>query len=97
MMRAMKQHIRSGVDRACRVRIHVGGQLDADWSAWFEGLSVIPLANGETRLSGTVPDQASLHGLLARIRDLGLPLLSLDVTAIAPLPGGRRPTRRTER
>lgn len=57
--------------------IRVKAQLDAPWSEWFDGFMVDPCGRGETRLMGPVVDQAALHGLLNRIRDLGLPLLSL--------------------
>ncbi len=66
-------------DKGIRVRIRIGGRLDPGWSAWFDGLDVSPLEPAETCLTGSVVDQASLHGLLARIRDLGLPLLGLEV------------------
>jgi hypothetical protein len=59
-------------------RIRVGGRLGAEWSAWFDGLTVTGLPDGETMLSGLVADQAALHGILNRIRDLGLVLLSLS-------------------
>jgi len=58
-------------------RIVLKGQLDPDWSDWFDGLTITPAASGETILSGPIADQAALHGLLIKIRDLGLPLLSL--------------------
>lgn len=53
----------------------VKGQLDQRWAQHFADLRLSPLPDGSTRLSGPVVDQAALHGLLARIRDLGLPLL----------------------
>lgn len=58
-------------------QICVKGQLDAAWSDWFDGLSVTAEASGVTRLAGVVPDQPALHGLLIKVRDLGLPLLSV--------------------
>lgn len=61
-------------DRPGIYEITVKGALAADWSAWFEGLQIRTL----TVLTGPVRDQAALHGLLARIRDLGLPLLSVQ-------------------
>ena len=59
-------------------RIVVRGVLDASWSEWFDGLTVTPQANGESWLAGPVADQAALHGLLDRIRDVGLELLSVE-------------------
>ena len=67
-------------------RIRVQGILDSKWSDWFDGLDIAPQAGGETLLRGPVADQAALHGLLAKIRDLGLPLLSVE--QVRP-PGGR--------
>lgn len=57
--------------------IRVRGRLDPGWSAWFDGLRVTELDSGETELSGPLPDQAALHGVLAKVRDLGLVLLSV--------------------
>lgn len=59
-------------------QIQVRGVIDAGWSEWFHGLIICPQANGDTLLTGAVRDQAALHGLLAKIRDLGLPLLSVE-------------------
>jgi hypothetical protein len=56
-------------------QIRVKGYLDSSWSDWFDGLTITLEANGETLLSGPVIDQAALHGLLKKVRDLGLPLL----------------------
>jgi hypothetical protein len=55
-----------------RVEIRVKGQLDEHWSDWFEGLTIAHTAEGDTILSGLIDDQAALHGLLAKLRDLGL-------------------------
>jgi len=55
--------------------IRVKGNLDPVWADWFDGFTVTRQANDETMLTGPVPDQPALHGLLAKIRDLGLPLL----------------------
>jgi hypothetical protein len=63
-------------------QIRVRGELGAEWSDWFDGMTVSPQAEGETLLTGPVRDQCALHGLLARIRDLGLPLLSLVQTEV---------------
>jgi hypothetical protein len=57
--------------------IRVEGELDARWSDWFEGLEVTSDASGQTTITGPVADQAALHGLLARVRDLGLKLVSV--------------------
>ncbi len=58
-------------------RITIKGHLDSEWSDWFDGLTITPVDTGETILSGPVVDQTALHGVLIKIRDLGLPLLSL--------------------
>jgi hypothetical protein len=59
-------------------KIRVRGVLDAEWSDWFAPMTVSPQENGDTVLVGPVRDQSALHGILAKIRDLGLPLLSLS-------------------
>ena len=56
-------------------QITVEANLDLKWSDWFDGFTITPLGNSETSLTGLVADQAALHGLLGKIRDLGLPLL----------------------
>lgn len=58
-------------------RITIKGHLDSEWSDWFDGLTITREDNGETVLSGPIVDQTALHGILIRIRDLGLPLISL--------------------
>ena len=58
--------------------IRVKGHLDERWAAWFEGLTVTPEENGDTLLTGRVVDQAALHGLLRKVRDLGMPLVSVN-------------------
>ena len=52
--------------------------MDQQWAAWFEGLAIQQTNNGETILTGPVQDQAALHGLLRKIRDLGLPLIEVS-------------------
>lgn len=59
-------------------RIRVKGHLRAGWSDWFDGLTVTVLGDGDTLIAGPVADQAALHGLLARLRDLNLELLSVS-------------------
>ena len=61
-----------------RYEIRVEGVLDPLWSAWFEGLRISgDDADGTTTISGPVTDQAALHGLLCKVRDLGLPLIAV--------------------
>ncbi len=55
--------------------IRLKGHLDDKWADWFDGLTITRADNGETLLHGAVIDQATLHGLLRNVRDLGLPLL----------------------
>lgn len=57
--------------------IWIDGRLDARWQDWFDGMTVTLDDHGGTLLSGPVVDQAALHGLLKKVRDLGLPLLSV--------------------
>jgi hypothetical protein len=64
-------------DRAV-YRICVASTLDACWSEWFGGMHISPQSSGDTILTGPVRDQAALHGLLAKIRDMGLVLLSVE-------------------
>ena len=73
-------------DKPGAYQVRVKGTLDESKSGWFDGFAIIPQADNETLLTGSVADQISLHGLLSRIRDLGLPLLSVvrvDATASA--------------
>lgn len=58
-------------------QIRIKGQLDSQWTDWFEGMTITLEENGETLLSGQVIDQAALHGLLKKVRDLGMPLISV--------------------
>ena len=58
-------------------QITVKGHLNPNWADWFEGLTITREDNGETLLTGPVVDQAALHGLLRKVRDLGLPLVSV--------------------
>lgn len=57
--------------------IRLACHLDAAWAAWFEGLSVTNLPGGEAVIAGPIADQAALHGILAKIRDLNLPLIGM--------------------
>ncbi len=61
-----------------RVEIRVKGQIDERWSAWLEGLTIQHVEPDETVLTGPVVDQAALYGLIAKLRDLGLPLAAVN-------------------
>ena len=63
-------------------QIRIKGHLGRDWTDWFGGLSITLDDNGDTLLTGPLVDQAALHGLLRKVRDLGMPLLS--VTSVEP-------------
>jgi hypothetical protein len=65
-------------DEEALYEIKVKGHLDQSWSCWLDGLTIEAQAQGETLLTGPVRDQAALHGLLNKIRDLGLLLLSME-------------------
>jgi hypothetical protein len=71
--------------------IRIKGHLDKRWAAWFEGLSITLEDNGDTLLTGPVIDQAALHGLLKKVRDLGMPLVS--VRPLGPGPSNTLPLR----
>lgn len=62
-------------------QIRVRGHLAHEWMHWFEGLTISLEENGDTLLTGLVVDQAALHGLLKKVRDLGLPLVSVGPVA----------------
>jgi len=73
-----ERHISTGTrPEAGRYEIRLAGHLDAHWATWFDGLTVIRESDGTTVIHGSVADQAALHGLLHRVRDLGLPLVSV--------------------
>ena len=64
-------------DEGGRYEIRLKGRLDDRWAAWFDGLSLTHESAGTTLIYGPVVDQAALHGLLTKVRDLGLPLISV--------------------
>ena len=64
-------------DEPGRYEIRLKGHLDDRWAGWFDDLTITRADNGETLLRGSVVDQAALHGVLRKVRDLGLPLLSV--------------------
>ena len=59
-------------------QIKIKGHLDARWQGWFDGLTIILLDDGDTILSGVIVDQAALYGVLKKIRNLGLTLISVN-------------------
>jgi hypothetical protein len=69
--------------------IKIKGHLDSHWSVWFEELGITHLEGNETLLHGTLPDQAALHGLLERIRDLNLTLISVSCKGDRSEPGSK--------
>jgi hypothetical protein len=69
--------------------IRLKGHLDSRWAAWFDGLSLANESDGTTLISGPVADQAALHGLLQRVRDLGLPLISVTHVEVLPSPSAK--------
>ena len=62
---------------AGQYEIRLQGHLEARWTAWFDGLTLTREGNGTTLIRGVVVDQAALHGLLQKVRDVGLPLVSV--------------------
>lgn len=80
-MERMKETKRVEQPQQISCRIRVRGQLGADWADWFEGLVVTPQPDDTTLLEGDLRDQPALYGLLAKVRDLGLSLISVDVCA----------------
>ncbi|TMR97692.1 hypothetical protein [Nonomuraea basaltis] len=62
-----------------RYELRIDGHLDDHWTAWFDDLTLTHENDGTTTLRGLVPDQAALHGLLAKVRDLGATLISVEV------------------
>ena len=67
-----------------RYEVRVKGHLAGRWSAWFDGLTLTPENDGTTLIEGLVVDQAALHGLLQKVRDTGMPLVSVEQVEPAP-------------
>jgi hypothetical protein len=74
----------------CHIRIQ--GHLDPSWQDWFEGLAIEQEDGGTSRLSGSLRDQAALHGILVKLRGLGLTLLTLSTSEAAPPEESRDPS-----
>jgi hypothetical protein len=83
-----KRYAKTDSNRSLVYQIRIMGHLDQQWMEWFEGLTITQEEDGHTLLTGLVTDQAALFGLLKKVRDLGLPLISvspLDVGQAGPL------------
>ena len=65
-------------------QIRIKGHLGPEWADWFEGLTITLEDNGDTLLTGPVIDQAALHGVLKKVRDLGMPLVSVSPVEPGP-------------
>ena len=74
-----KQNLPTDPDQPVVYQIRIKGHLSPQWSAWFEGLTITLENDGDTLLRGPVVDQAALHGLLKKVRDSGMPLISVNV------------------
>ena len=68
----------SDPDQPMAYQIRIKGHLGHDWTDWFGGLAITLEDNGDTLLTGPIVDQAALHGLLRKVRDLGMPLVSVS-------------------
>jgi hypothetical protein len=73
-----KTYSQTDPSQPTRYQIRIKGQLDSQWTDWFEGLIITLEDNGDTLITGQVIDQAALHGLLKKVRDLGMPLISVS-------------------
>lgn len=78
-------------------QIRIGGHLGCQWAEWFEGLTLTPEENGDTVLTGPVADQDALYGLLRKVRDLGMPLISVNRvesdSAVIPVEESTKPSK----
>ena len=68
--------------------IRIQGRLGERWTAWFDGMELVTAGDGSTLIRGEVVDQAALHGLIQKVRDLGLPLLSVTHGHTGPIQTG---------
>jgi hypothetical protein len=83
------------LDLVPEYEIRVAGHLASHWSAWFDGLTLAADTDGTTAIRGPVVDQAALHGLLQKLRDVGLPLISLtQLPSTAPTEQPAHPTQK---
>jgi hypothetical protein len=79
-----KLNLRTDPGQPMVYQIRIKGHLGSQWTDWFEGLTITLEDNGDTLLTGPVVDQAALHGLLRKVRDLGLPLVSVSPVEPGP-------------
>ena len=84
-------HHADPVDRHGRYEICVQGHLANRWAAWFDGMTLTPRGDGTTVIHGSVADQSALHGLLRKLNDIGLPLVSVTPTATEQPPATAPP------
>ena len=75
---SIKRNPRTNPGEAKIYQIRIKGHLGRQWTEWFGGLTITLEDNGDTLITGLVVDQAALHGLLRKVRDLGVPLLSVN-------------------
>lgn len=78
------------MNQATNYQIRLKGHLECQWTDWFDGMTVTLEEDGETLLTGPVADQAALYGLLKKVRDLGMPLLSVMSVAYELPPGSNQ-------
>jgi len=80
----MANDINSEIDpwQPVAYQVKIKGHLGGQWTDWFEGLAITLEDNGDTLLTGSVTDQAALHGLLRKVRDLGMPLVSVTSASV---------------
>lgn len=74
----------ANADQSSFYEIRIKGHVGSDWTDWFEGFAIQHEDNGDTLLTGPVVDQAALYGVLRKVRDLGLPLVSVTSTSTLP-------------
>ena len=79
-----KLHSTTDPDQPMVYQIRIKGHLGCEWTDWFDGLSITLEEDGDTLLTGVVIDQAALHGLLKKVRDLGMPLISISPVETGP-------------
>jgi hypothetical protein len=71
----------SGAPMVCEIRLK--GHLGQQWQEWFDGMTIVLEENGNTLLTGAIVDQAALYGILKKVRDLGMPLLSINFAGVS--------------